>query len=83
MLGFGINLMPAAYPPDVAARATSIESELGRPIDRGLLLVECLAALHLRYRELQSRGERGRHRPVARIGPSRRSAGGWSGTWLV
>jgi BirA family biotin operon repressor/biotin-[acetyl-CoA-carboxylase] ligase len=55
VLGCGINLMPAAYPPDVAARATSIESELGRPIDRGLLLVECLAALHLRYGELQSR----------------------------
>ena len=55
VLGCGINLMPAAYPPDVAARATSIESELGRPIDRGLLLVECLAELHLRYRDLQSR----------------------------
>ena len=55
VLGCGVNLMPAAYPSDVAARATSIESELGRPIDRGLLLVECLAALDLRYRELQSR----------------------------
>ena len=55
VLGCGINLMPAAYPPDVAARATSIESELGRPIDRGLLFVECLAALHLRYCELLSR----------------------------
>jgi BirA family biotin operon repressor/biotin-[acetyl-CoA-carboxylase] ligase len=54
IVGCGINLMPAAYPADVAARATSIESELGRPIDRGLLLVECLAALHVRYRELQS-----------------------------
>jgi BirA family transcriptional regulator, biotin operon repressor / biotin---[acetyl-CoA-carboxylase] ligase len=55
VLGCGINLMPAAYPPDVTARATSIESELGRPIDRGLLFVECLAALHLRYCDLQSR----------------------------
>lgn len=55
VLGCGINLMPAAYPADVAARATSIESELGRPIDRGLLLVECLAALHGRYSQLQSR----------------------------
>jgi BirA family transcriptional regulator, biotin operon repressor / biotin---[acetyl-CoA-carboxylase] ligase len=54
VLGCGINLMPAAYPAEVAARATSIESELGRPIDRGLLLVECLAALHARYGELQS-----------------------------
>jgi BirA family biotin operon repressor/biotin-[acetyl-CoA-carboxylase] ligase len=54
VLGCGINLMPAAYPADVAARATSIESELGRPVDRGLLLTQCLAALHARYRELQS-----------------------------
>jgi BirA family transcriptional regulator, biotin operon repressor / biotin---[acetyl-CoA-carboxylase] ligase len=54
VLGCGINLMPAAYPAEVAARATSIESELGRPIDRGLLLVECLAALHARYCQLQS-----------------------------
>ena len=73
VLGCGVNLMPAAYPPDVAARATSIESELGRPIDRGLLLVECLAALHLRYRELQSRASeaviaRWRDRAVSTFG---------------
>lgn len=55
VLGCGINRAPAAYPADVAARATSIESELGRPVDRGLLLAECLAALHARYRELQAR----------------------------
>jgi len=55
VLGCGINLMPAPYPSDIAARATSIESELGRPIDRGLVMVECLSALHLRYRQLQSR----------------------------
>jgi BirA family biotin operon repressor/biotin-[acetyl-CoA-carboxylase] ligase len=54
VVGWGVNLMPAAYPVDVAARATSIETELGRPVDRGLLLVECLAALHVHYRELQS-----------------------------
>jgi BirA family transcriptional regulator, biotin operon repressor / biotin---[acetyl-CoA-carboxylase] ligase len=53
VLGFGINVQPAAYPADVAARATSIESELGRPVDRGLVLAECLAALASRYRELQ------------------------------
>lgn len=55
VLGCGINLMPAAYPPDVAARATSIETELGRSIDRGLLLTACLAALHERYQQLQAR----------------------------
>jgi BirA family biotin operon repressor/biotin-[acetyl-CoA-carboxylase] ligase len=52
VLGIGINVQPAAYPADVAVRATSIESELGRPADRGLVLAECLAALASRYREL-------------------------------
>jgi BirA family biotin operon repressor/biotin-[acetyl-CoA-carboxylase] ligase len=52
VLGIGINVQPAAYPPDVASRATSIEAELGRPVDRALVLAECLAALASRYREL-------------------------------
>ena len=55
VLGFGINVLPAAYPADVAARATSIESELGRPVDRGNLFAECLAALAERYRDLVDR----------------------------
>ena len=52
VLGFGINVLPAAYPPDVAARATSIEREVGRPVDRGLVLAECLAALWTRRTQL-------------------------------
>jgi BirA family biotin operon repressor/biotin-[acetyl-CoA-carboxylase] ligase len=54
VLGFGINILPAAYPPDVAARATSLESELGRAVDRGLVLAECLAALSVRYADLRA-----------------------------
>jgi BirA family biotin operon repressor/biotin-[acetyl-CoA-carboxylase] ligase len=57
VLGFGINLRPAALPPEVAVRATSIESELGRPADRGLVLVECLAALANRCEALQHHRE--------------------------
>lgn len=53
ILGIGINVMPAAYPPDIAARATSVEGELGRPVDRGLLLAECLSALAARYASLR------------------------------
>lgn len=45
VVGIGINLTSAAYPPDVEARATSIEGELGRPVDRAAVLVEVLAAL--------------------------------------
>lgn len=54
VLGFGINLMPAAYPPEIARLATSLEYELGRPVDRGLLLIECLASLSARYADLQA-----------------------------
>jgi BirA family transcriptional regulator, biotin operon repressor / biotin---[acetyl-CoA-carboxylase] ligase len=53
VLGFGINVLPAPYPPEVAARATSLEGELGRAVDRGLLFIECLCALSARYGELQ------------------------------
>ncbi len=53
VLGFGINLLPAALPLEVASRATSIEGELGRPVDRDLLLASCLASLASRYADLQ------------------------------
>jgi BirA family biotin operon repressor/biotin-[acetyl-CoA-carboxylase] ligase len=55
VLGIGINLLPAAYPREIAERATSLEGELGRSVDRGLLLTECLASLAARYDDLQQR----------------------------
>ena len=45
IIGIGINLTPAAHPPDVAARAASIEGELGRAVDRDALVVELLVAV--------------------------------------
>ncbi|MEO6213883.1 MAG: biotin--[acetyl-CoA-carboxylase] ligase [Vicinamibacterales bacterium] len=45
VLGYGINLHPAAYPAEIADRATSLESELGRPPDAALVLAESLASL--------------------------------------
>ena len=45
IVGIGINVQPAAYAPDVAARATSIEGELGRAVDADLLLASVLNAL--------------------------------------
>ena len=53
VVGAGINIMPAAYPPEIVNHATSLELELGRAIDRGLLLAEYLCALASRYQELQ------------------------------
>jgi BirA family biotin operon repressor/biotin-[acetyl-CoA-carboxylase] ligase len=53
VLGFGINVLSASLPRDIVTRAASLEQELGRPVDRGLVFVECLAALAERYRQLQ------------------------------
>ena len=53
VLGFGINLRPGGYPPDISARATSLEEELGRFVERGVLLVECLAGLAAQYNALR------------------------------
>ena len=54
VLGFGINIRAAQHPPDVARRATTLEDELGRPIDRGTVLAECLCALSRRWEQLTS-----------------------------
>ena len=53
VVGFGINVLPAALPPQLT-RATSLETELGRPVDRGELLAGCLVRLAERYRDLQA-----------------------------
>jgi BirA family biotin operon repressor/biotin-[acetyl-CoA-carboxylase] ligase len=45
VIGIGINIRAAAYPPDLAGRATALEIELGRPVDRDALVVELLAEL--------------------------------------
>jgi BirA family biotin operon repressor/biotin-[acetyl-CoA-carboxylase] ligase len=52
VVGYGINICAAAFPPELGDRATSLESELGRPIDRVQLLVETLVALSRRYDDL-------------------------------
>jgi BirA family transcriptional regulator, biotin operon repressor / biotin---[acetyl-CoA-carboxylase] ligase len=52
IVGYGINIVPAAYPPELAARATSLESELGRAVDRAPVLAGTLAALAARYDDL-------------------------------
>jgi BirA family transcriptional regulator, biotin operon repressor / biotin---[acetyl-CoA-carboxylase] ligase len=57
IVGMGINVRTAIYPSDVAPRATSLEAELGRVVDRSMLVVECLCALSSRYEQLKGGGE--------------------------
>ena len=52
ILGYGINIAATAFPPEISDRATSLESELGRAIDRHQLFAETLAALARRYQDL-------------------------------
>jgi BirA family transcriptional regulator, biotin operon repressor / biotin---[acetyl-CoA-carboxylase] ligase len=54
VLGYGINVGPMAYPPELRDRATSLETELGRAIDRSMVAVETLAAFAVRYADLVS-----------------------------
>lgn len=53
VLGMGINIKPAAYPGDISHRATSLETELGREVDAGPVLAECLAALASQVQRLR------------------------------
>jgi len=46
VLGFGINLRQTALPPELLGRAGSLEGELGRLVDGGVVLAAVLAALH-------------------------------------
>lgn len=46
VLGFGVNLRSAAFPPELADRTTSIETELGRPIEAGPVFAGTLVALN-------------------------------------
>ena len=55
IIGVGVNVQPAAYPPEIAARATSLEGELGKAVDRGAVLTAVLIALGDRLATLERR----------------------------
>ena len=52
VLGYGINVGQTAFAPELGDRATSLELELGRPVDRAMLCAETLAACATRYDDL-------------------------------
>jgi BirA family biotin operon repressor/biotin-[acetyl-CoA-carboxylase] ligase len=45
VVGLGVNVRAAAFPPELAGRATSLEIELGRAVDRGPLVRGVLAEI--------------------------------------
>jgi BirA family transcriptional regulator, biotin operon repressor / biotin---[acetyl-CoA-carboxylase] ligase len=45
ILGFGVNVTVASYPPAIAGHVTSLERELGRVPDRGVVFAEAIASL--------------------------------------
>jgi BirA family biotin operon repressor/biotin-[acetyl-CoA-carboxylase] ligase len=47
VVGIGINLRQVRYPREIATRATAIEAELGRSIDRAPLVIELLRQTRL------------------------------------
>ena len=50
VVGIGVNLAVTRYPEEISARASSLEAESGKAVDRGTILVEVLASL-ARWRE--------------------------------
>ena len=56
VLGMGINLRHTAFPPELADRATSIETELGRFVDGGLALAQVLVALNRALATIETSG---------------------------
>lgn len=54
VVGMGVNLRDGAWPPEVASRAASVEGLTGRRVDPAALLVELLASLAARCREVES-----------------------------
>ena len=53
VVGIGINLQAAAFPPELSNVATSVEIELGRPVERAPLVRECLTRLLAEMRRLR------------------------------
>ncbi|NQW03790.1 MAG: biotin--[acetyl-CoA-carboxylase] ligase [Acidobacteria bacterium] len=58
VVGIGVNLLPAAYPAELADRATSIDRERGvwcdRPIARAGLVAGCIQQLREQVRRLRA-----------------------------
>jgi BirA family biotin operon repressor/biotin-[acetyl-CoA-carboxylase] ligase len=74
IVGIGINVSPAALPPDVAERATSLEGESGQRVDREALLDAVLAAVAARHEQLREGDRDGILRAWRAAAPAARGA---------
>jgi BirA family biotin operon repressor/biotin-[acetyl-CoA-carboxylase] ligase len=74
VLGFGVNLRASAYPPAIANRASSLEAELGRPVDSGLLLAAILETLATHFRALSGGAPRALLARWRELAPTARGA---------
>jgi BirA family biotin operon repressor/biotin-[acetyl-CoA-carboxylase] ligase len=56
VLGFGINIRPSAFPPELLGRAGSLEGELGRAVDGAAVLAATLVALNRTLEQIERDG---------------------------
>lgn len=56
IIGIGVNVSPATFPPELAARASSIANELGRDVDREALQRALIASLDREVARLRAGG---------------------------
>ncbi|MGB9780506.1 biotin--[acetyl-CoA-carboxylase] ligase [Caldanaerobacter sp.] len=56
VIGIGINVNCTKFPDDLKEKATSLQLELGKPVDRKKLLASLLNNLELYYEEYEKKG---------------------------
>src|SRR5215510_15436327 len=56
ILGIGINIGPASFPPELSDRAGSIETELGRAVEAGAVLAWVLSGLNRVLEDVEHAG---------------------------
>jgi BirA family biotin operon repressor/biotin-[acetyl-CoA-carboxylase] ligase len=59
VVGIGLNVLTTSYPPALAARASALEGELGRPVDRVAMVVAMLERLRAIMDRLRGDGRHG------------------------
>lgn len=72
VIGIGVNVATASFPPEVASRASSLAVELGRDVDRDALQTALIAALDHEIARLRRGGHEALIRDWSDASPSAR-----------